>query len=236
MRDLSIIDLKNELRLMTNLHQAIISQRFFKTGPGEYGEGDIFLGIKVPVLRGMVKKYRDLSLSEVLDFLHSPIHEHRTVALLILVEKYKRGNKTEKEEIFKAYLANTKWINNWDLVDVTCHHIVGQYLIEKDRGVLYDLAQSDGLWEKRIAIVSTFAFIRNNDFYDLLKIAEILVDDKHDLIQKAVGWMLREVGKRDREVEEIFLRKYYRIMPRTMLRYAIERFGEEKRKFYLEKK
>jgi len=236
----NIEDLKKELRLLADPHRVAVLQGFFKTGPGDYGEGDIFLGIRVPVLRGVVKMYRDLPLEEVLEFLQSQIHEERLAALLILVEKYKQSSSAkamaDKEKIFKAYLANTKWINNWDLVDVTCHHIVGQYLIDKDRGVLYDLAKSADLWKKRIAVVSTFAFIRNNDFYDILKIAEILVNDKHDLIQKAVGWMLREVGKRDRMVEEIFLKKYYRTMPRTMLRYAIERFGEEERKFYLGRK
>lgn len=234
--EMRIIELKKELQSLANPMRATLLQRFFKTGPGEYGEGDIFLGIKVPVQRRVVKKYRDLLLADVLLFLQSKVHEHRMVALLILVEKFKRGNDSEKEQIFKAYLANAKWINNWDLVDVTSHHIVGQYLVDKDRGVLYDLAKSADLWQKRISMVSTFAFIRNNDFYDILKIAEILVNDQHGLIQKAVGWMLREVGKRDQAVEEIFLKKYYRIMPRTMLRYAIERFSESERKFYLGKK
>ncbi|MBU4217236.1 DNA alkylation repair protein [Candidatus Parcubacteria bacterium] len=231
-----IENLKKDLHALASSHQAALLQRFFKTSPGEYGEGDIFLGIKVPVQRIIVKKYRDLPLVDVLDFLQSQIHEQRMVALLILVEKFKRGKDNEKEQIFKAYLGNTKWINNWDLVDVTCHHIVGQYLADKDRGVLYDLAKSTDLWQKRIAVVSTFAFIRNNDFYDILKIAEILVNDKHDLIQKAVGWMLREVGKRDQMVEEVFLKKYYQTMPRTMLRYAIEKFSESERRFYLGKK
>lgn len=232
----NIIELKKELRLLANPYQAALLQRFFKTGQGEYGEGDIFLGIKVPVQRQVVKKYRDLPLADVLVFLQSNVHEHRLVALLILIEKFKRGGDREKDEVFMAYLANTKWINNWDLVDVTCHHIMGQYLVDKDRSILYDLAKSTDLWKKRIAVVSTAAFIRNNDFYDILKIAEILVNDKHDLIQKAVGWMLREVGKRDQMVEEIFLKKYYHIMPRTMLRYAIEKFSEEERGFYLGKK
>jgi len=236
MKNLNTIELKKELHSLADPHRVALLQGFFKTGPGEYAEGDIFIGIKVPVLRGVVKKYRGLSLTEALELLQSPIHEHRMVALLILVEKFKRGKDEEREQIFQAYLDNTKWINNWDLVDVTCHHIVGQYLMEKDRGILYDLAKSTDLWKKRIAVVSTFAFIRNNDFYDILRIAEILVNDKHDLIQKAVGWMLREAGKRDRMVEEIFLKKYYKTMPRTMLRYAIERFGESERRYYLGKK
>lgn len=232
---LDINELKKELRSLADPHRVAVLQGFFKTGPGEYGEGDIFLGITVPVLRSVVKRYRDLPLVDVLDFLQSPIHEHRMVALIILVEKFKRGNNIEKAQIYQAYLDNTKWINNWDLVDVTCHKIVGEYLIDKDRGILYEMAQLDDLWKKRIAVVSTAAFIRNDDFYDILKISEILVNDEHDLIQKAVGWMLREVGKRDRAVEEIFLKKYYQTMPRTMLRYAIERFPEDERQFYLGK-
>ena len=227
--------LKKELKSLSDPIRATNLLRFFKTGPGEYGEGDVFLGITVPMQRVVVKKYRDLPLEEVLELLHSKIHDYRAVALLIMVEQFRRGKELEREKIYNAYLANTEWVNNWDLVDVTCHKIVGEYLVDKDRSILYKLAVSKNLWERRIAIISTATFIRNDDFYDILKIAEILVNDKHDLIQKAVGWMLREVGKRDKMVEEIFLRKYYRTMPRIMLRYAIERFGEEERLFYLNK-
>ena len=231
---LTLNNAKQDLQSLANPKQAAILQQFFKTGPGEYGEGDIFLGIKVPSQRKIVRRYRTLPLNEVLRLLHSKIHDYRAVALLILVEQFNRNKKEEeRKKIFQAYLKNTKWINNWDLVDITSHKIIGQYLLDKNRSVLYSLAKSKKLWEKRIAIISTFAFIRYNDFYDALKIAEILLNDQHDLIHKAVGWVLREVGKRDRKVEEDFLSKYYKKMPRTMLRYAIEKFPENKRKYYL---
>ena len=234
--------LRKELRESGNSERAIACQRFFKTGKGQYGEGDVFLGIKVPVQRAIAKKY-DLSFEEIQELLNSEIHEERLIGLLILIR-----NKNKKGA-FKFYLKNTKRINNWDLVDLTAHKIVGDFLLDKDRaprgvprdisgemstrGILYDLAKSENLWEKRIAIISTFAFIRNNQFEDTLAIAEILLNDSHDLIHKAVGWMLREVGKKNQEVEEEFLKKHYKDMPRTMLRYAIERFEEEKRQKYL---
>ncbi len=227
--------LKKELKKSSSPHQAAVLQRFFKTGKGEYGEGDIFLGIKMPELRKLVKRYKDLNISDVLSLLESKIHEYRMTALLILVAKFNEGNEREKKKIFNLYLKNTKYINNWDLIDVTVAHIVGAYLFDKDRAVLYKLAKSKNLWERRIAIIATHHFIRNDDFYDTLTLAELLVDDNHDLIHKAVGWMLREVGKKDLEVEEVFLRKHYKTMPRTMLRYAIERFAEEKRMFYMGK-
>jgi len=169
-------------------------------------------------------------LLDIQKLLDSKIHEHRLVGLLILVDKYEKSNN---KEIVDFYLANTKNINNWDLVDLTAHKILGHYLLDKDRTLLYNLARSNDLWEKRISIISTFYFIKNNDFKDALKISEILLNDKHDLIHKAVGWMLREIGKRDQKAEEKFLKKYYKKMPRTMLRYAIEKFDEKKRKAYL---
>jgi 3-methyladenine DNA glycosylase AlkD len=222
-------ELKQELQDLRNPESAQHAQRFFKTGKGEYGEGDIFLGIKVPIQRQIAKKY-DLSFEEIQNLLNSKIHEHRLISLFILIR-----NKN-KEGAFKFYLKNSKRINNWDLIDISAHRIVGDFLLDKERGILYDLAKSENLWEKRIAVLSCFAFIRNEEFKDILAIAEILLEDKHDLIHKAVGWMLREVGKRNQEVEENFLKKYYKKMPRTMLRYAIEKFEEDKRKKYLKGK
>jgi len=224
-----------ELNKLKNPAKAKILAGFFKTGKGEYGEGDIFLGITVPEQRKVAKKLLNLKFSEIQKLLDSKIHEHRLVALLILVEKYKKGNDKEKKDVVKLYLKNTKKINNWDLVDLSSHYILGDYLLNKDRKILYALAKSKNLWEKRIAIISTFAFIRKDDFKDSLKIAEILINNQHDLIHKAVGWMLREIGKRDQKVEEKFLIRYYKAMPRTMLRYAIEKFPEEKRYFYMKK-
>lgn len=216
--------------------KAALLQRFFKTGPGEYAEGDVFIGINVPVLRALSKKYQDLPFNEALQLLRSRIHEERLLALLILILKYRKAGPQEKEKIYKAYLNNSKYINNWDLVDVTAKHIVGEHLREKDKRPIYNLAGSRDLWEKRIAILATFNFIEHGQFKDTLRIAGILIDDKHDLIHKAVGWMLREVGKRDMRTEERFLDKYHGRMPRTMLRYAIEKFPENKRKKYLKKK
>jgi 3-methyladenine DNA glycosylase AlkD len=229
-------DLKLDLQRHSDKKKAEILQRFFKTGVGEYAEGDIFIGITVPVLRSLSKQYQDLSFAETLQLLKSPIHEERLLSLFIFILKYNKSDLTGKEKIYKIYLNHTKYINNWDLVDVTAKHIVGDFLKDRDREPLYRLARTGSLWEKRIAVLSTFHFIGNNDFKDALKIAEILVQDEHDLIHKAVGWMLREVGKRSIDCEERFLNKYYKIMPRTMLRYAIERFPESKRKACLNSK
>jgi 3-methyladenine DNA glycosylase AlkD len=232
----SLIQLKKELKKLSNPKQAEILQGFFKTRKGEYGEGDIFLGIKVPEQRKVAGGFSNLSLRDLEKLLNSKIHEYRMTALFVLVNKYKKADEDEKSKIFNFYLENTKNINNWDLVDLSAPKIVGDYLLNKPRNILYKLAKAENLWEKRIAIVSTWIIIRNNEFDDTLKIAKILLNDKHDLIHKAVGWMLREVGKRDQKIEEEFLKKYYLKMPRTMLRYAIERFDDEKRKFYLSKK
>ena len=232
---MSLNELKKELSSLADKKQALILSRFFKTGRGEYGEGDVFLGIKVPMQRKVAAKYAKLGLKDIKALLGSKIHEYRLVGLVILVNKYKEAEAGDKKKFFDFYIKNTGSINNWDLVDITCHHIVGDYLAARPRTVLYKLARSKDLWEKRIAIISTFAFIRNNDFNDTLKISEILLPDEHDLIHKAVGWMLREVGKRDQKTEEEFLIKHYKTMPRTMLRYAIERFPDEKRKFYMKK-
>lgn len=220
-----------EINSFKNSEKKIILQRFFKTGPGEYGEGDIFLGLTNPIQRNIAKKYKDLALTDVKKLLISKYHEYRMIALFILIHKYPKN----KKEIFDIYLNNTKHINNWDLVDLSAPNIVGDYLLDKDRKILYQLAKSNDLWEKRISILATFTFIRNNEYKDTLAISEILLNDKHDLIHKAVGWMLRELGKRVLQKEEEFLDRYSKVMPRTMLRYAIERFDENKRKKYMKK-
>ena len=227
--------LKQDLQKLADPEKAKTLQRFFKTGKGEYGEGDVFLGITVPEQRKTAKKHSDLTFKDVLKLLSGKIHEHRLTALLILVIKYSKADETGKKEIVDFYLKNTKNINNWDLVDLSADKILGAYLIDKDKSILYKLVQSDNLWDRRIAIMATFHFIKNSQFKDTLKISGILLNDKHDLIHKAVGWMLREIGKREQATEEKFLIKYYKNMPRTMLRYATERFDENKRKFYLKK-
>jgi 3-methyladenine DNA glycosylase AlkD len=210
------------------------SQRFFKTGEGEYGEGDIFLGIRVPVVRQQVRKHKDEPLEQVVKLLHSQYHEARLLALVMLVDRFQRGDAAMKLAVFDAYLANTAYINNWDLVDSSAHKIVGAYLLNQPRQLLYDLAVSDMLWERRISIIATFWFIKDGDLQDALALAEILVHDEHDLMHKAVGWVLREVGKKDLGAMEAFLLKYYHTMPRTMLRYAIEKLPETRRQEYLQ--
>lgn len=227
--------LKSELGKLADKKQAENLQRFFKTGPGEYGAGDIFLGIKVPAQRTLAKKYQNLGFNDLQKLLNSKIHEYRLIALLILLSQYKKTEPAGRKKFIDFYLRNTRNINNWDLVDLSCHYILGDYLLNKPRRILYKLAKSKNLWEKRIAVISTFAFLRNKEFGDILKIAEILLNDKHDLIHKAVGWMLREAGKRDESALIGFLDMRYKVMPRTMLRYAIEKLSEEKRKFYLRK-
>jgi 3-methyladenine DNA glycosylase AlkD len=216
---------------LADTKKAKILQGFFKTGKGQYGEGDIFLGLVVPVQRRLVKKYISLDLADVQKLLDSRIHEQRLVGLLILVEQYA---KTKDKAIVDLYLDNTRNINNWDLVDLSADRILGEYLYDKDRAILLKLAKSEDLWERRIAILSTFNFLKKGDAVWTFRIAEILLRDRHDLIHKAVGWMLREAGKRvSQEEEETFLKKHYRQMPRTMLRYAIEKFDEKKKEFYM---
>jgi len=227
--------IKNDLMKCANPEKAKLLSRFFKTGKGQYAEGDVFLGIMVPEQRKVAKRYSDFPLKELRRLLSSRIHEHRLVSLLILVGKYKRADRKGRKKIADVYLANTRHINNWDLVDLSAPHILGNYLLDNDRSVLFRLAKSGKIWERRIAVMATFAFIRNGSFEDTLRIAEMLLTDDHDLIHKAVGWMLREIGKKDRKTEEEFLKKHYRGMPRIMLRYAIEKFGEEKRASYLRK-
>lgn len=229
----ALADVERELRALANQRDAAILQRFFKTGPGEYGEGDRFLGIRVPTLRGLARRYRRLDVEHVLMMLRSPWHEQRLLALLLLVEQYRRGTDGERESIYKAYLANTVYINNWDLVDTSAEHIVGPHIDPPKVRVLEELARAESVWERRIAMLATFHWIKQGEFRPALRIAELLLNDSHDLIHKAVGWMLREIGKRDRRTEERFLDTHHRDMPRTMLRYAIERFPESSRRRYL---
>jgi 3-methyladenine DNA glycosylase AlkD len=210
-------------------------QSFFKTGEGEYGEGDVFHGVRVPYQRKTAKKHRDIPITEAIKLLHSKFHEERLTALFILTQKYQRGDEKTHEQIVKLYLANTHWINNWDLVDSSAHKILGDWLKDKPRDILYHLARSNNLWERRISIISTFAFINQGDLDDAIALAEILIDDNHDLIHKATGWVLREVGKRNQERLFSFLDKHIHDMPRTMLRYSIEKLEENKRKYYLSK-
>lgn len=231
----SLEQIRNEMKRAADAKKAAVLQRFFKTGPGEYGEGDVFLGITVPKTRAIAKKHRDLGLHDIKKLLNSEIHEERLAALLILIEKYKEGDEKNKKIIYDFYVSMTHRINNWDLVDLSAHHIVGEYLRNRDKALLDRFATSRNVWERRIAMVATYAYIRENEFDAALRVAERLLRDEHDLIHKAVGWMLREIGKRDVSAEEAFLKKHYRNMKRTALRYAIERFSEKKKKFYMRK-
>lgn len=227
--------LRKDIEEAKNPEQSKILQRFFKTGKGEYGEGDIFLGIKVPIQRSIAKRYIDLSFTNLQILLNSKIHEERLIALIILTNKYKKSKKdfAKKRQIFEFYLKNTSNINNWDLVDLSAPNIAGDFSSIDGTDIIRFLAKSKNIWERRIAIVSTHSFIKKRIFGETLTIADILLKDEHDLIHKATGWMLREIGKRNQEVLEIFLKDRYKIMPRTMLRYSIEKFPEEKRKAYL---
>jgi len=231
-----LLELRNNIKELGSPEISKTMQWFFKTGKGDYGEGDVFAGLKVPTQRKLAREFRDLALTDLKALLNSPVHEVRLISLFILVEKYGKGNEQEKAEIFSFYMKNRKGINNWDLVDLSAPKIVGKHLLNKDKSLLYKFASSKNLWERRIAVLSTYEFIRNDDFETTLELAEILLEDKHDLIHKAVGWMLREIGKRDLQTEEKFLMKHYKKMPRTMLRYAIEKFPESKRKKYLQGK
>lgn len=246
---MSLSKLKKDLRKYATKKRATNLSRFFKTGPGEYGEGDKFIGVTVSNCRKIVRKYKNLSLTQTQKLLNSKIHEERLIALLILVRQFEKANEITREKIYNFYLKNIKFVNNWDLVDLSSHKIIGGYLYEnphcattlqgttlKGSKLLNYLAKSENLWERRIAIISTAAYIRRGDFDKTLEIAEILLNDKRDLIHKAVGWMLREVGKKNQATEESFLKKHYKTMPRTMLRYAIEKFDEKTRKAYLKDK
>jgi 3-methyladenine DNA glycosylase AlkD len=230
-----IKQIEKDLKQYSNPKKAKNLQKFFKTNKGEYGYGDIFLGITVPEIRNIVRKYyKEVPIKDLLYFVQSKYHEYRLFGLLSLVSKFEKSKDEKKrEEIYRTYISNTKYINNWDLVDLTSYKLVGSYLKDRKRDTLYTFAKSNDLWKQRISIISTYSFIRDNDFKDTLAISKILLNHEHDLIHKAVGWMLREVGKRDIGVEEKFLKKYYKDMPRTMLRYAIEKFEEDKRQKYL---
>jgi len=226
-------EVQKRLKQLANPEHAAVSQRFFKTGPGEYGEGDIFIGVRVPVLRKLSGEFKELPVSDCKSLLQSQIHEERLLAILIFIRIFNSGQDDIKKRIYELYLKSTKFINNWDLVDTSAEHIVGAYLADRSKRPLYRLAKSNNLWKRRIAVMATFRFVKGYEFADTLKISEMLIEDRHDLIHKATGWMLREVGKRDLKAEEDFLKAHYKKMPRTMLRYAIEKFPENKRQRYL---
>jgi 3-methyladenine DNA glycosylase AlkD len=226
----------DELQSIGTPEKAIHLQRFFKTGTGQYGEGDVFIGVVVPHIRSIAKSNLRIPMAEIYKLLMSKYHEARLCALVILTERFKKGYGEERKEIHDFYMKNTSHINNWDLVDLTCPTVVGEYLTDKNRDILYELVDRNGLWEQRISIVSTFAFIRKGDFFDTLELSKKLLNHPHDLIHKAVGWMLRETGKRDRNILTGFLENYAAKMPRTALRYAIEHYPEPERQYFLKKK
>lgn len=229
-------DVQNDLNEHENPADAAFLQRFFKTGPGEYGEGDVLIGLRVPKVREIAKKYRDLSVGELEKLLDSPIHEHRLCAVIIMAEQMKRALRRDPElarDLYELYVRRTDRLNNWDIVDVSCRDVVGGYLQDRSREPLYELARSKVLWERRIAMVSTWQFIRVGDLDDTFKIAELLLDDQEDLMHKAVGWMLREAGKKDEARLKAFLDSYAAVMPRTMLRYSLERLHPEDKAHFM---
>jgi 3-methyladenine DNA glycosylase AlkD len=226
-------DIGRRLQVLGDKETAQVLKRFFKTGKGEYGEGDVFVGIRVLQLRQLAKEYQALSLPEIILLLQSPLHEARLLALFILICAYAEGDASQQEKIYKLYLRNTRFINNWDLVDVSAEDIIGSHLRYRSKSPLQSLAASNLLWDRRISIIATFHYIKHGEFAETLRIAKLLLKDPEDLIHKAVGWMLREIGKRDHFTEEKFLKAHYKIMPRTMLRYAIEKFPEKLRQRYL---
>lgn len=230
---MNVAELKTALRAAARPGDAEFLQRFFKTGPGEYGEGDVFIGVRVPAIRKLAAQSGALELARVLPLLQSQYHEERLLALVMLVRRFERGAAEERQQLFHLYLREVRWINNWDLVDVSAPNIVGAWLLDKPRDPLRALARSPGLWERRIAVVATFAFIRKHQYEDTLQLSEHLLGDRHDLIHKACGWMLREVGKRDLSALTNFLDRHADRMPRTMLRYAIERLPPAQRQAYL---
>jgi 3-methyladenine DNA glycosylase AlkD len=230
-------DLKKSLHLASNKEKAAFFPSFFKTGKGQYGEGDVFIGVTVPQQRIIAKKFCGLPLKEIEKLLNDPIHEMRLTGLLILVDRYQKGNNEVKQETVDFYLSHLKGVNNWDLVDSSAAQILGAHLLsQKDTSILNDFAESKDLWKQRIAMVSTYAFIKAGKYTETVRIAEILLHHQHDLIHKAVGWMLREMGKKDRTILETFLQKHAHHMPRTMLRYAIEKFSPSERKKFLQMK
>lgn len=226
----------DELLSVANPEKATFLQRFFKTGPGQYAEGDVFLGLVVPLTRSIAKANKQTPLPELQKLIESPYHEARLCALLIVMEQFKKARPEEQKKLYEFYLANTMRINNWDLVDVTCPHVVGAYLLDKDRTPLYTLARSRNLWDQRIAMVSTVTFIRHREYTDTLALSEYFLTHTHDLMHKAVGWMLREVGKKDRDTLTEFLERHATRLPRTALRYAIEHYPDAQRQYFLKKK
>lgn len=232
---MTIQKIKSELAHLGNPKKAAALARYFKTGPGMYAEGDTFLGITVPEQRKVAKKYRSVSLPNVQQLLHSPIHEYRLTALVILTEQYRVADVAAQKRIVQFYLKHITWINNWDLVDTSAPYILGDYFLDKDKQPLYTLCRSTSLWERRIAIVTTHGFIKRHQFTDTLRMAELLLNDPHDLLHKATGWMLREVGERDTATLVRFLDQHHQHMPRTMVRYAIEKFTEKTRARYLKR-
>lgn len=229
-------DARTRLKSLASPAAAALAPRFFKTGPGEYGEGDTFIGVNVPTLRTVSREFRTLPLAEVETLLHSPVHEVRHLALLILVLQAAKGDEAHRKRTLDLYLGNTRFINNWDLVDCSAPQVVGGFLTARPKEPLYTLAKSKCLWERRIAVVSTQHFVRHGEFGDTLAVSELHLRDAEDLIHKATGWTLREVGKKDRSVLEEFLDRHAAVMPRTMLRYAVEKFPPDRRRAYLQKK
>ena len=226
-------DILKKLDALSDPDKAAKSLRYFKTGKGEYGEGDIFIGLSAPQLRALSKEHQALPVLDCLTLLKNEIHEARMLALFILVLKFKKAEPGQQSEIFQQYLKHSQFINNWDLVDCSAPHISGPYLLHRDKNILYKLAASDLLWDRRIAMLSCFSFIRDHQFEDALKLAKLFLSDQEDLMHKAVGWMLREIGKRDQEIERTFLNEHAARMPRVMLRYAIEKFSKDERQHYL---
>ena len=233
---MSLQEIKQKLQELADAGKAAHHQKFFKTGKGQYGEGDIFLGVKIPQLRKLAAEFKTLPIRDCETLLQAPIHEERMLALFLLIRHFKKGDPDTKTLIYNMYMDNTQYINNWDLVDSSALHIVGAYIEDRDQSVLIQMARDGHLWQQRIAVIATFKYIKTSNFDTALQVIEILVNHPHDLIHKATGWMLREIGKRDLKTEEDFLDRYAPTMPRTMLRYAIEKFPPEKRKHYLEKK
>jgi len=230
----TVAALRRSLRVRASPRDAAAARRFFKTGPGEYGEGDRFLGVRVPELRRLARAASEATIADAVRLLRSAWHEERLLALLLLVRLYERGGPQDRQSVYETYLGHTRYVNNWDLVDASAHLIVGAHLASRSKRPLGVLARSADLWERRIAIIATLAYIRRRRYGETMRIARLLLDDGHDLIHKATGWMLREVGNRDRQVAQAFLDRHYRRMPRTMLRYAIERFPETLRRGYLD--
>jgi len=229
-------EIQDRLRSFGSPESATFAARYFKAGPGQYGEGDIFLGIGAPVMHKLAREYQTIPLNVARSLLPSEVQEDGLLSLLILVRKFQQGDQAIRQRIYDLYLANTRHLNNWDLLDCSARNIVGVFLADRDRSPLDNRAKSVSLWERRIGIIATFHFIRSGEFEDTLRIAEMLLTDQEDLIHKAVGWMLRKVGKRDQETLETFLQRCHRRMPRTMLRYAIGRFPEDLRRGYMQGK